>query len=369
MLDYPEGFYHLKFDAEKYDFQSLMLSGLNEYATGLGETTAAESLTELHKLPKIQANVEQYRQAAFSIFRTEAFQTMFKAFGADLLDTYFGGVGLIQKTPTVRIQLPDATSTSYHSDGWYGHGASVRSFWLPLTAVSKGNTLYMAEGIETSLGAIEEILNVKASLAEINEIGRKVCTPFSGEFGDMLSFSSKMIHGAEANELDYTRVSFDFRIAPDENDLGSKPRSNFFSREELNDLGAARNEEIKGQESLCGITYSNLCGGKSAKAQLLLCSAYAEINKIDVIGNEAEIIALDYMPVMRNYLLEDNAATNCIIVFGVDVFEGNLDLAKQIMDCADQGGRKIVFCAEGITYGDETVNREDVLGYMSTNSF
>jgi len=365
MLDYNEGFYHLKFDAKTYDFQAIMLSGLNEYANSVEAGASVDNLTQLHMLPKIQTNVEQYRQAAFAIFRTESFQKMFKAFGANLLDTYFNGTGLIQKTPTVRVQLPYANSTSYHSDGWYGHGDSVRSFWLPLVPVSKGNTLYMAEGIKQSFEAINEILSVKANLSEINEIGRKVCVPFKGEYGDLLSFSSKMIHGAEANELGYTRVSFDFRIAPDETDLGSKPRSNFFSRAELDEDGLTQGTVSGSSDHLCGITYSNLCGGKSAKAQLLLCAAYAEVNNIDVIGNEAEIVALDYMPVIRNYLLEVNQATNCVVVFGVDVFEGRIDLANQIMDCADKGGRKIVFCAEGIIYGDDNVRRDDILSHMT----
>ena len=364
MLDYLDGRHHLTFDSKSYDFRSLMLAGLNDHVTSLGGSPVSK-LSDLHHSPNISTNVEQYRQVAFSIFRTEAFQKIFKAFGADLIDSHFGGVGLLQKTPTVRIQLPKASSTSYHSDGWYGHGESVRSFWLPLTPVGEGNTLYMAEGVEKSLEATKEILSVKASLSEINNIARRVCTPFSGDFGDLLSFSSKMLHGAEPNALGYTRVSFDFRIAPNPKDLGSKPLSNFFSREELQGAKLSSSNAPKRSDKLCGITYSNLCGGKSAKAQLLLCSAYADVNNIDVIGNESEIVMLEYMPVMRNYLLEENPQTNCIVVFGVDIFEGNKELAQQIMDCADTGKRKIVFCAEGIVYGEEAVTQKDILEFMS----
>ena len=34
------------------------------------------------------------------------------------------------------------------------------------------------------------------------------------------------------------RVTFDFRIASDPNDIGTKPRSNFYSREELDSSSA-----------------------------------------------------------------------------------------------------------------------------------
>ena len=367
MLDYLAGRHRLSFDGSKYDFRSLMLAGFNQYAESLGGEPVGD-LTELHKLPKINTNVEQYRQAAFSLFRAEAFQTLFKSFGADLIDTYFQGVGLIQKTPTIRIQLPKASSTSYHSDGWYGHGESVRSFWMPLTPVGDGNTLYMSENVERSLRATDDILNAKASLSQINDIARDVCTPFEGDFGDILSFSSKMLHGAEPNKLNYTRVSFDFRIAPNAHDLGSKPLSNFFSREDLKVKTSSVSNVVKNDKKLCGITYSNLCNGKSAKSQLLLCAAHADVNNIDIIGNESEIVTLEYMPVIRNYLLEDNPQTNCIVVFGVDIFEGNKELAIQIMNCADQGKRKIVFCAEGVVYGDDNLSQQAVLDLISRGS-
>lgn len=347
MLDYTEGRSALTFDTARFDFRTLMLRHLQGYADARGGADF-ERLEEVHRAPGIRENLEPYRQACFALFRTEPFQALFKPFGAWLIDTFFGGTGLIQKTPTVRIQLPGATSTSYHSDGWYGHGASVRSFWLPLTEVGPGNSLHMARDVGESRAVIAEILARKANLAEINEIAGKVCAPFTGDFGSLLTFSSEMIHGAERNETERSRVSFDFRIAPDPADLGTKPRSNFYSRVELD--GAEAGAAGVAVRPLSGITYSNLCKGKSAKAQLMLCSAYAEANGIRVTGNEAEIVALDYMPVMRNYLLEGAAEATCVVCFGLDIFDGDRALAAEIFDCADRGGRTLIFCAEGLHY-------------------
>jgi len=261
----------------------------------------------------------------------------------------------------VRIQLPEAESTSYHSDGWYGHGESVRSFWMPLTRVVDGNTLYIAENIDSSLTCLESIINAKASLREINEIAQAVCLPFEGDYGDLLSFSSAMIHGANKNTKDYTRVSFDFRIAPDKNDLGSKPISNFYTREEL-DSSSSNNSGSNSSDnsSLVGITYSNLCNGVSAKAQLLLCASYCEANNINIIGNESEIVTLDYMPVMRHYLTQTELAQNCIIVFSLGVFNEDKNMAKQILDLAKSNNKNLVFCAEGIIY-DGTVSEKVII--------
>lgn len=357
-LDYADGQHSLKFDSQKYDFQNLVCDALLE------KGNEARHLEEAHNLPGIGSNIEKYRQVLFALFRSPQFQEVYKQFGADLIDSFFNDKALIQKTPTVRIQLPGADSTSYHSDGWYGHGKSVRSFWLPLTRVTDGNTLYMAEDIKTSMNCLAEILDSRASLEEINQVAQKVCNPFNGGFGDVLSFSSDMIHGAQRNSTDWTRVSFDFRIAPDPNDLGSKPKSNFYSRAELDQsevVVANTSEEC--DEALVGITYSNLCGGVSAKSQLMLCAAFCEANNIDIIGNEAEIIALDYMPVIRHYLTRQSAEVNAVVVFSTSIFHGDKELAKNILELSKASNRKIVFCAETIIF-DENVEVDSILALI-----
>lgn len=358
MLKYELGSYNLSFDTQKFNFQELLLSYLNDFSIESG-SEGLDDLSKIHLVPGIQENVEKYRQAAFRCYRTDKFQELFKKFGAFLIDTYFDGSGLIQKTPTVRIQLPNANSTSYHTDGWYGHGSSVRSFWMPLVDVDDGNTLYIAKDKSQSLCCLDKILSQKASLSEINEMASKVCKPFVGSFGDMLSFSSDMIHGAERNVLGYSRVSFDFRIAPNHNDIGSKPRSNFYSRSEL-DTYFLKTKDFSATK-LIGITYSNSCSGISAKAQLMLCSSYAEANYIDILGNESEILTLPYMPVLKHYLNSTASAWNCVIVFGIEIFDGDKELALEVIKTALDAGKNIVFCAQGIVIGPENPDMNLVL--------
>lgn len=350
LLKYDKGPVRLKFDAEVFNFRNMVTDYLSAISVKEGGPEISV-LERIHEAPGIKHNQERYRQHCFSLFRTDEFQILFRDFGKKLIEEHFAGSGLIQKTPTVRIQLPGAQSTSFHSDGWYGHGGSVKSFWLPLTNVGDGNTLYMARDTEVSRQCLDRILANKMTLAEINDEAMEVCDPFTGQFGDMLSFSSEMIHGAKKNTWDQSRVSFDFRIAPREDDLGSKPRSNYFSYAELVQENLKNSAEVPSNSSIGrAITYSNLCGGKSAKAQLMLCAAYAEASGIDIIGNESEIVTLPYMPVMREYLSNRVNGVDLVVVFGVEVFNGNEGLAREILSCADKSGKSIVFCSEGIHY-------------------
>lgn len=346
MLSYETGQSSLQFDHETFNFRQLLL---DEIAAVAADESGAKlsSLEKIHEIPEIEHNVEKYRQVAFSVFRGAAFQKMFKAFAADLIDRHFTADALVQKTPTVRIQLPEAESTSYHSDGWYGHGPSVRSFWVPMVNVAAGNTLYMAGDIDESRALMKQIIDDRPNLHEINEMSRGICLPFDGGFGHILSFSSDMIHGAEKNTLGYTRVSFDFRIAPDPNDIGNKPRSNFFSRAELT---GEQTQAADAGTTLTGITYSNRCNGVSAKSQLVLCSSFAEQNAINVNGNESEILPFGYLPVLRHYLSDGKADNNAVIVYGVEVFEKDKDLAGEILAMAKANNMHIVFCAQGLIY-------------------
>jgi hypothetical protein len=341
-----EGAHKLSYDPARFDFRSLMLEMYREKAS-----ESLPSLEQMHTLPGIADDVEYFRQLSFSFFRQPEFQAMFKAFGAWLIDAHFDGKGMIQKTPTVRIQLPGSSLTSYHTDGWYGHGEGVRSFWLPLTKVYNGNTLYMAESPEITAKLEREILDSKATLEQINVLARDICRPLEGDFGDMWTFSHNMIHGADYNSTDISRFSFDFRVVPETASTGTKPTSNYYTRAELDEgVTVAQSEVMAPDARSHGLSYSNKCNGKSAKSQLMLVAAYANANNLGIVNNESEIINLPYMPVMRSYLSGANERVDCVITFGLDIFEGQKDLAAEIFKCADKGGRAIHFAAEGLCY-------------------
>lgn len=335
-----------KYDNSKFDFARLVEKDLKEFSNeefGKG----FDDLESLHLNEAAKTNIEAYRQKCFSIFRSENFQKIYKEFGSFIIDKFFTDSALIQKTPTVRIQLPNEPGASYHSDGWFGHGSSVTSFWVPLTKVGPGNTLYMAENEASSQDAMEKIIVGQLNLAEINNLGSSICKPVSGQPGDIIAFSSNTIHGTNIATANYTRVSFDFRVAADPLDLGIKPRSNYFSRSELSS-DKSNNGSLS--PSLTGLFYTNKCKGKSAKAQLAVTNDFAVSNNIKILGGDSEILPLAYLPVLQNYITSKDLNIDCILVFGLDIFDSDVSLAKYILIKTIENDRELVFCAEGISF-------------------
>ena len=348
-MSFEPGCHKLRYDARRFDFRGMVLEMFNT----AHEAGTLASLEDVHQIPGIRDDVEHFRQLAFAFFRTPEFQRLFREYGAWLIDLHFAGEAMIQKTPTVRIQLPGAPLTSFHTDGWYGHGEEVRSFWLPLTRVEDGNTLYVARNPAISARCQAEILEKSATLQEINRIARPLCEPLVGGPGDAWTFCANTIHGADRSTIEASRVSFDFRVVPDGSSTGTKPTSNYFDRSELDLVpgqSAGPKAEAEEQRPRRGLSYSNRCGYKSAKAQLMLVAAYAEANRIGIVANESEIIALPHMPVLRSYLSGDYPDVDCVVTFGLDIFEGDRAMATEVLDCADGGKRTIFFAAEGLTY-------------------
>ena len=276
-----------------------------------------------------------------------------------MIDNYFDENALFQKTPTIRIQLPGEKATPYHSDGWYGHGEVVKSFWVPLTSVDQNNTLYMAKNINESLKFIESTIKNKPSYSQISKEAKKICKPLIGKVGDIFVFSSDMIHGTEISGEKNTRLSFDFRIANDPYNLGTKPRTNFYSKNEIKNLSFKKNNKI-----LTGYFYTNSCNNKSSKSQLLMCKTYSEQNKINIIGGDSEILALSYLPVLRSYLEDKTLKINCVVVYGVEIFNSNKKLAKEILKLSISEKIELIFCSEDIHFS-RSAQIEEILNHLN----
>lgn len=334
------------YDKSKFNFNALLLNGLREFACDkFGEDF--DNLESLHLNKSARINIEPYRQECFNIFRSDTFQATYKMFGCFIIDEFFTDSALIQKTPTVRIQIPGEPGASYHSDAWFGHGSSVTSFWVPLTKVGPGNTLYMADDSASSQGAMKKIIDGQLNLKEINDVGSSICQPITGQPGDIIAFKSDMIHGTNIATTNYTRLSFDFRVAADPLDLGIKPRSNYFSRSELS---SKKSSSALQTSSRIGLFYTNKCKGKSAKAQLAVTNDFAVSNDIKIIGGDSEILPLSYLPVLQHYITSKDLNINCILVFGLDIFGSDTSLAKNILNMSAEYNRELIFCAEAVSY-------------------
>ena len=347
MYKIKHGLSKFQYDTKKYYFQKLIFKGLSDYLKK-NEKVNISRIENLHKNTNIAKNVEVYRQYCFAIFKSKKFQKIYKKFGLYLIKNYFNKNSLLQKTPTVRIQLPGEKATPYHSDRWYGHGKSVKTVWLPITKIDKGNTLYVAKNENDSLKLMKEIERKKPPYYKIFKLARNICRPLIGKTGDIFIFSSNMLHGTEVADMSKTRISFDFRIAENVNDLGIKPRSNYYSTKEL------KNINFKDDVDKTGLFYTNLCKGESAKSQVLICKNYCEENNIKILGGDSEILPLSYLPILRNYLTDKTLKINCVVAFGLEIFNSDKKLAKEILLISKKNKRDIFLCSQNINFNKKS---------------
>ena len=326
-----------------YNFEKIIFEKLKNYSI-LKNNITLDKLEKLHKNKDTKKNVEIYRQLCFDVFRSYKFQNLYKKFGYFLIKNFFDKNALLQKTPSIRIHLPGEKCTPYHSDTWYGHGKTVRTFWIPLTTVNKDNTLYVSNKLEHSLVLMRKIEKIKPNYNEIHKLSKKICSPLIGKAGDLFSFSSQLIHGTEVSKKSNTRISFDFRIAKHKDDLGVKPLSNYYNFADL------KKKNNSPQKKLFGTFYTNLCNGISAKTQMQVCNLFCKENNINIKGGDSEILPLKYLPVFKNYITDKTLKINCIIVFGLDIFNYDVKIAKEILYLSLDYQIKLIFCNESIFF-------------------
>lgn len=327
---------------------AILLDGLNSLSSSRGGVSV-DKLEDLHELEGITQNVEDYRQCAFKIFESSSFQKEYQSMGLYLIENLCDGNGYLQRKPVIRIQLPNMPSTSFHCDAWYGHSNSALSVWLPLVDAEAAACFKIVNSLRSSDELKRTILEDCLELNQINDLCISQCSSTGAGKGSCVIFRSTTIHGAIHNYSDRTRVSFDFRISPTK-DTGTKPISNFYpvknSILEVNAVGESFNDHV-----LKAITYSNNCRRVSAKSQLMLCAAFADSMKIDVILNESEIYEFSHLPVLRKYLTSD--LVDAVVVFGFDIFEGDVALGKSILELAILNKKTLVFCAEAFVFSHQ----------------
>ena len=361
-LSYISGKHSINFDPAQYNFKSLLLIELNKKLL-TSHNKKLDKLENLHQIDEYINNQEMLRQLFFQIFRDDIFPKKYKSFALYLIDSFFDDSALVQRTPTIRIQYPKANSTSFHCDGWYGHSSSTRSFWIPLMEVNEKNSLFMANNLEESKKLMNKIIEKKYSLSQINDFASKICNPFLGNYGDILTFSHNMIHGTNLNTDDKTRISFDFRINENPNNLGTKPRANYYNRDDL----LSNKKKVynpKSTKNLRGISYSNLCSNISAKTQLDVCSRFAVDHGIEIDGNESEILIFSHLPVLEHYIQETNTSRNCIIVFGIEIFNRDKELASIFYRKSKFSQKKLIFAAQGRIFDPMIEEERDLLDML-----
>lgn len=120
------------------------------------------------------------------------FINLYNEFVGTLAEDIFREDIVYQRLPTLRIHFPLNLSVGgYHRDRDYNHPSEEINIWVPITKATSTASIQ----IETSYG-----------LRDYKSIDI--------DYGNLIIFDSCLEHGNEVNTMDYTRLSFDFRVIP-----------------------------------------------------------------------------------------------------------------------------------------------------------
>lgn len=113
---------------------------------------------------------------------------------------------VIQKTPNIRLHLPNCTNIGkrptdpnehiigVHKDVEFGHSENEMNYILPITKMYDTNSLYFENGLDTTF---EDFSNLKLDTNEYAQL-----------------YLNQLRHYNKINTTNKTRISMDFRIIP-----------------------------------------------------------------------------------------------------------------------------------------------------------
>lgn len=242
-----------------------------------------------------------------AILRTSEFRQVYES----LLDRASAHMGLssviAQSSPTFRIQLPGTKSVSFHTDDISsGHGRSIANFWLPLRQVNQHNCLHLVPPSDSHL-LLTALREDKLSLKELDHRARDLAKPALLEKGQMLCFSTKILHGTATNHSPNVRVSLDFRCLPTGADAGSRVIGKDFV-----DYPWSRSIE-QGEHAISVVYQSHRSEHVGHGAQRAVVNDYAARSGFVIERETSEWHHLDHFPVLEEIMSE--APASPILIF------------------------------------------------------
>jgi sporadic carbohydrate cluster 2OG-Fe(II) oxygenase len=354
----------LKFDRKRHPFDSKVAECVRRHLAATEISGDSPILSKLHEFARPK-DLDDIYAAIYDLFLTAEFIQPYENLCGQIIKEKFAGKAAYQRVPSVRIQMPGQTSVNYHTDEWYGHGHNVQNFWLPLTAVSGTNSLYVSDE-QTSLSITEQIRGEKNSIEEMNKLARRACHPLSMKFGEVYCFNSHIIHGTERNDTDQTRVSFDFRMLQDGDDRGMKDESFFVSPGQQTETVNARHRT--------SLIYIGKRRGFtqviSQKYQALLCNRYAAENHISASVAETELSGFDHLPALWNMVSGTYAGSfSDLIIFSAFLLPENPTARMKLANECKARQLTLHFVAEDIIARPENMLEQVEAGYRKSECF
>lgn len=330
------------FDMGAYPFAGLVLDCVRAAIAKLRPDAGLPAdLTRLHEAVG-RSELGAVAAAIYDLFLAEPFIEPYDRLCREIIRERLGGADYRwQRIPSVRIQIPGEISVNYHTDEWYGHGRDVQNFWLPLVPVQGTNSMFVADEIASA--AITGALRAgRKSIAEMNAVARRSCTPLTMRYGEIFQFNARIVHGTEINETDCTRVSFDFRMVREGGDRGLKDASFFTGpgpRTSAGTLGFGM------------IYYGRQEGLISQKYQQLLCHRYAAESGIAVQAAETELTGFDHHPVLWSLLERRHAMPVAhLILFSLRLLPPEASARERFLAAASARGLTLHFVAEDVLF-------------------
>lgn len=155
----------------------------------LGDVKTEVSLEQLHTYEHRLAasNSETSKRTWYP-----EFQALYFRFLREVILPHLGGTYLIfERSPNLRVHFSGARAlTAPHTDAQHSHSRSEINFWVPITRVFDGCSLWVESA--PGLGDFQ---------------------PIVAEYGELIRFyGNQCLHFTKDNTTDTTRVSFDFRV-------------------------------------------------------------------------------------------------------------------------------------------------------------
>ena len=173
---------------------------------------------------------------------SERFREIYFALIKYLGEQYFDYDFIFQEVPTIRFHPPVRFSEirrsktglllNYHTDSVLGHPLQEINCWLPVTKCY-GNSALQVGSLERGIDALsqlseefdfdEEVFHTKGREYMVNKMQTDddylrfivdTCQPVKMEYGEVIFFDPRCMHGTAENDENDTRISLDFRLVP-----------------------------------------------------------------------------------------------------------------------------------------------------------
>lgn len=245
---------------------------------------------------------------------------------------------IAQATPTFRIQLPGTKSVSFHTDDISsGHGRDIANFWLPLSSTNEHNCLHLVPPND-SQRLLKSLKEDKLSLSDLDVQARQVAKPILLEYGEMVCFSNKILHGATNNISPNVRVSLDFRCLPPGADTGSRILGKDFLEFPPIVSGDARERAIS-------VVYQSFDVSHIGHgAQRSVVNEYANRNGFSVVQETSEWHGLKHFPILEEIMSE--APASPVLLFSSRSFDWKSPQGAELMESLKGHPGGVHFCLE-----------------------